>query len=330
MKELAVAYSDEKGQEIKLTEDDVIKYISTDESVTEKEVFTFLNMCKYLRLNPFLKEIYLIKYKDSPATFVISYQTLLQRAEENKNFDGYETEVKGEIPNMSATATVYRKDRSYPVKITVNYSEAVKTIMDRQTKELRPTTMWKNMPEWMLRKVALARALKETFPTAVGNAEVSVSEIVDIDSDDNTVIERRKNYKGDPNKDLYGIPDERMKAKPEEPKTEPNPEEAKTEIKEEAKVEVKPEEAKPDETKTEPNPEDPESPELVSGSGQAPKLKLYELLKEKNVTKLSSIKEILKSVFPNTNFDKAGKYIFENMPDDRIRKVIEYLKLPKE
>ena len=187
MKELAVNYSDEKGQEIKLTASDIVEYISTDSSVTEKEVVQFLNMCKYLKLNPFLKEIYLIKYKDSPATFVISYQTLLKRAEENKNFDGYETEVKGEIPNMTATAIVYRKDRSYPVKITVNYREAVKTTMDRQTRELKPTNMWKNMPEWMLRKVALARALKEAFPSAVGNAEVSVSEIVDIDTMDKTV-----------------------------------------------------------------------------------------------------------------------------------------------
>jgi len=211
-KELAVVYSDEKGQEIKLTTSDVIKYISTDESVSEKEVFTFLNMCKYLKLNPFLKEIYLIKYKDSPATFVISYQTLLKRAEENKNFDGYETEVKGEIPNMTARATVYRKDRSYPVKITVNYSEAVKTVMDRQTKELRPTNMWKNMPEWMLRKVALARALKEAFPSAVGNAQVSVSEIVDIDSDDKQVQERIK--EGDGQKaidDMYGVNEEEAK-----------------------------------------------------------------------------------------------------------------------
>ena len=206
MKELAVAYSDEKGQEIKLTTSDVIKYISTDESVSEKEVFTFLNMCKYLKLNPFLKEIYLIKYKDSPATFVISYQTLLKRAEENVNFDGYETEVKGEIPNMTATATVYRKDRSYPVKITVNYSEAVKTVLDRQTKEMRPTNMWKNMPEWMLRKVALARALKEAFPTAVGNAQVSEGDIVDIDTNDKTVKARRKNYEGDVNSSLSLYP----------------------------------------------------------------------------------------------------------------------------
>ncbi len=54
-KELAVSYSDEKGQEIKLTGQDIVEYISTDSSVTEKEVFTFLNMCKYLKLNTFLR-----------------------------------------------------------------------------------------------------------------------------------------------------------------------------------------------------------------------------------------------------------------------------------
>jgi phage recombination protein Bet len=292
-KELAVMYNDEKGQEIKLTEDDVIKYISTDESVTEKEVFIFLNMCKYLKLNPFLKEIYLIKYKDSPATFVISYQTLLKRAEENKNFDGYETEVKGEIPDMSATAIVYRKDRSYPVKITVNYSEAVKTIMDRQTKELRPTTMWKNMPEWMLRKVALARALKEAFPNAVGNIEVSVSEIVDIDTMDKTVIEQRKSYKGDVNKDLYGIPSETKdeakapgEAKPEEPKAELNPKEA------------KPEEAKD---------------------------KLYEIFKEKKIDTMAKVKEILKGVFPEENWANIKRDVFEKMDPQKLSKVLEFL-----
>jgi hypothetical protein len=126
---------------------------------------------------------------------------------------------------------------------------------------------------------------------------------VDIDTNDKTVEDRRKNYKGDVNKDLYGIPSET--------KDEAKPEETKAEIKQEAKA---PGEVKTEEAKTEPN----------------PKFKLYELLKEKNITKLSSIKEILKSVFPNTNFDKAGKYVFENMPVEKISKVIEYLKLPKE
>jgi phage recombination protein Bet len=288
MKELAVAYSDEKGQEIKLTASDIVEYISTDSSVTEKEVFTFLNMCKYLKLNPFLKEIYLIKYKDSPATFVISYQTLLKRAEENKNFNGYETEVKGEIPNMSATAVVYRKDRSYPVKITVNYSEAVKTVMDRQTKELRPTNMWKSMPEWMLRKVALARALKEAFPSAIGNAQVSVSEIVDIDSDDKQVQEEIK--EGDGQKAI----DEMYGASPL------------TKIADYKGT----------------------SEELAKESKTSPdvKLALYEILKEKKIDTLSRVKEILKEALPDENWSNIKKDVFEKMPEEKLQQVIEYLK----
>ena len=64
----------------------------------------------------------------------------------------------------------------------------------------------------MLRKVALARALKEAFPSAVGNAQVSVSEIVDIDSDDKQVQERIK--EGDGQKaidDMYGVNEEEAK-----------------------------------------------------------------------------------------------------------------------
>jgi phage recombination protein Bet len=288
MKELAVNYSDEKGQEIKLTTDDVIKYISTDESVTEKEVVQFLNMCKYLKLNPFLKEIYLIKYKDSPATFVISYQTLLKRAEENKNFQGYETEVKGEIPNMTATAVVYRKDRSYPVKIAVNYSEAVKTVLDRQTKELRPTNMWKSMPEWMLRKVALARALKEAFPSAIGNAQVSVSEIVDIDSEDKRVQEEIK--EGDGQKAI----DEMYGASPL--------------------------------TKSVDSKGASEEPAKESKTSPDVKLALYEILKEKKIDKLTRVKEILKEVLPDENWTSIKKDVFEKMPEEKIQQVIEYLK----
>lgn len=203
-KKITVQYTDEHGEEIHLTKDDVINYIATDETITEKEVIQFLYMCKYLRLNPFLKEIYLIKYKGSPATFVVSYQTLLKRAEENKNFDGYETEVVGDPPDMIATATVYRKDRTHPVIVRVKYSEVVRMILDEKTKELKPTLMWKNAPYWMLRKVALARALKEAFPTAIGNMDVMETEPADIDSFDKRVIEEKKNYKGSAVEDIYG------------------------------------------------------------------------------------------------------------------------------
>ena len=269
MKELAVAYSDEKGQEIKLTGEDVVKYISTDESVTEKEVVQFLNMCKYLKLNPFLKEIYLIKYKGAPGTFVVSYQALLKRAEENPNFDGYETQIEGKIPDLTATAIVYRKDRTYPVNVSVKYSEAVKKVMDKASGELRPTTMWANMPEWMLRKVVLARALKEAFPSLIGNAAIQESEIIDIDRDDMRVQEELAKEGGQKAlDDVYGVSEEESKER---------------------------------------------------------RLKLYEMLKEKKIDTIGSVKALLKEVFPQENWESIKRDVFEKMPLNKLSKVMEYL-----
>ena len=211
MNEIAVKYQDERGEEVKLTTSDVVKYISTDSSVTEKEVVVFLKVCKYLRLNPFLKEIYLVKYRGAPAQIVVSYHTLLKRIEKNPNFDGYETTVTGEVPNLTATATVYRKDRKYPVKVTVKYSEAAKTVIDKRTGKERPMSMWRNMPEWMLRKTALARALKEAFPNAVGGASVNTEEAVDIDSKDKHFDDIKKEPAQKAIDDLYGVSDEEQR-----------------------------------------------------------------------------------------------------------------------
>jgi len=269
MKEIAVSYSDEKGQEIKLTGEDVIKYISTDESVTEKEVVQFLNMCKYLKLNPFLKEIYLIKHKGTLGTFVVSYQALLKRAEENPNFDGYETQIKGNAPDLTATAIVYRKDRTHPVKVSVKYSEAVKKVMDKASGQMRPTAMWASMPEWMLRKVALARALKEAFPSLIGNAVIQESEIVDIDSSDMRV--QKELAKEDAQKaldDVYGVSEKEAEER---------------------------------------------------------KLTLYEKLKEKKIDTLGKVKDLLKEVFPQENWESIKKDVFEMMVPEKIQKVLTYL-----
>jgi phage recombination protein Bet len=287
--ELAVSFNDEHGTEVSLTKDDVVKYISTDESITDKEVVQFLNMCKYLRLNPFLKEIYLIKYKGSPATYVVSYQSFLMRAEENPNFDGYETAIEGKVPGLTATAIVYRKDRAHPVKVSVSYAEAVK-----QDSNGKPLSQWRTMPEWMLRKVALARALKEAFPTAIGNVAVAMNDGGDINSNDRTVQEEKKNLPLDANEALYGIPDE----KPVE-NAEATPE-AKQEAKAVDNAEATPKE-RPQET-------------------------LYGIMTEKNITTLYKVKEILRQVFPDGRWNNIDKKVFETMTDEAVQKVIDYLR----
>lgn len=154
---------DWNGEQITLTPNDVRKYISTDERVTDKEVFLFLKLCQAQKLNPFVKEAYLIKYGSETAQMVVGKETFLKRAEQNKEFDGYDITDKGKIPEYSVTCKVYRKNLEHPITVTVDYSEYVGT-----TKMGNINRMWKNKPKTMLRKVALMQGLREAFPTALG------------------------------------------------------------------------------------------------------------------------------------------------------------------
>ena len=64
----------------------------------------------------------------------------------------------------------------------------------------------------MLRKVALARALKEAFPSLIGNAAIQESEIVDIDSSDMRVQEELAKEGGQKAlDDVYGVSEEEAK-----------------------------------------------------------------------------------------------------------------------
>ncbi len=150
-------------EEISLTPEDVRKYISTDERVTDKEVYMFMKLCQAQKLNPFVREAYLIKYGSSPANMVTGKETFLKRAEANKNFDGYELTDEGKVPEYSVTCKVYRKNLAHPITVTVDYQEYVGTNSKGEINR-----MWKSKPKTMLRKVALMQALREAFPIALG------------------------------------------------------------------------------------------------------------------------------------------------------------------
>ncbi len=61
--ELMVKF-DIDGNEIKLTPSIVQEYIvGTDAKITNQEFKLFTELCKVRKLNPFLREAYLIKYK---------------------------------------------------------------------------------------------------------------------------------------------------------------------------------------------------------------------------------------------------------------------------
>lgn len=164
--------------EIKLTINSVQEYIVGKNAgkITMQEFKLFTELCKVRKLNPFLKEAYLIKYSDDvPASIVVGKDAIIKRAVLNEEFNGIESGIivtndKNEVierqgtfklPNetlIGAWAKVYRKDWQFPIYQSVSLEE---TIQKKKNGEVNPN--WVKQPATMIEKVAKVRALREAF-----------------------------------------------------------------------------------------------------------------------------------------------------------------------
>jgi phage recombination protein Bet len=154
---------------IQLTPGTVKRFISP--LASEQEVALFLNQCVMFGLNPFKREIYLIKYKATdPATFVVGYEVYLKRAERTRNWAGLNSGVTFDKDGklFSAWVDVYRKDWINPLHHEVYLSEYIQTkaewVGGQATGKKIPTRFWAEKPITMLKKVAVAQAFRMAFP----------------------------------------------------------------------------------------------------------------------------------------------------------------------
>lgn len=174
--ELTVEYEVE-GQKIKLTPSIVQQYIvGTNAKITLQEFKLFTELCKVRKLNPFLREAYLIKYKEgTPAQLVVGKDAILKRAVLNPNYDGIESGIiikkeDGTIEERQGTfkleeeqlvggwARVFRKDWTHPTYSSVSFNEVA-----QKTGQGQLNSNWANKGATMVEKVAKVRALRETF-----------------------------------------------------------------------------------------------------------------------------------------------------------------------
>ncbi len=175
-KELVVKFEVE-GQEIKLSKKIVQEYIvGSDVPITNQEFKLFTELCKVRKLNPFLREAYLIKYKaGTPAQLVVGKDAILKRAVLNSNYDGMESGIivkkedgtieerqgtfkLGEEELVGGWARVYRKDWTHPIYSSVSFNEVA-----QKTGQGQLNSNWNNKGATMVEKVAKVRALRETF-----------------------------------------------------------------------------------------------------------------------------------------------------------------------
>jgi len=162
------------GETVTLTAETVRKHlVRGNAQVTNTEIIMFMSLCKYQQLNPFLNEAYLIKFKED-AQIVVGKETFMKRAEACEYYEGFEAgiiverngeEVDLEGCYMRSTdkltggwSKVHRRDRKYPFISRIMLSEYHKG-----------QSTWNKIPSTMIRKVALVQALREAFPSFLGD-----------------------------------------------------------------------------------------------------------------------------------------------------------------
>lgn len=172
------------GHMVKISPKTVRAYLVNGDGgeVTDQEIMMFLSLCKFQRLNPWLREAHLIKYGSQPATIVVGKEAFTKRAERNPKYAGFEAGiviVEDETGNMvervgtivldgekliGGWARVHIKGWETPLMITVAFNEYV-----GRKKNGEINQQWSAKPATMIRKVAIVQALREAFPEDLGS-----------------------------------------------------------------------------------------------------------------------------------------------------------------
>ena len=146
----------------------------------------FIEIAMAYNLNPFKREIYCVPYdanvkkpdgswgKERKLSIITGYEVYLKRAERVGALDGWDVVVEGTGEEMKAVVTIHRKDWSHPFKHEVYFSETAK-----KDKDGKPQSMWKTMPKFMLKKVAIAQGFRMAFPDEFGGMPYAADELPD-------------------------------------------------------------------------------------------------------------------------------------------------------
>lgn len=164
-----VKFTDERGQLVQFTADEVRQRLCPN--IDDKELALVLGLCKAQRLNPFNKDVYIIKYGNSPASIVTSKEVFTKRANANPDFEGFDAGIvyindRGEVCTREGSAVYKAANEQLVGGWCRVYVKGRRPFYDEVTLEEYSTgkSGWAKMPATMIRKVALVHCLREAFP----------------------------------------------------------------------------------------------------------------------------------------------------------------------
>ncbi len=168
-----IEFKDDAGMPVKFTSQDIRERLCPN--ATDGELALCVELCNRQHLNPFTKEVYLVKYGNAPASIITSYQVFNRRANRQQNYGGIKSGVvvlrDGEVVKKRGSA-VYKQvgeqllggwaevqfvDGKEPAYVEL-------ALTDYRTGK----SNWAKMPGVMIEKCAKAGAWRLAYPDEFG------------------------------------------------------------------------------------------------------------------------------------------------------------------
>lgn len=166
-----VKFESDAGAMVEISRADVVNYICP--TATDKEVALFLQLCAAQRLNPWVRDVHLVKYGDNPAQMITGKEVFTKRANAHPDFEGYEAGVtfvdnRGNVRQREGSAVYAAAGETLVGGWCRCYVKGRKPYFDEVALEEYNTgkSLWAKKPATMIRKVALVHCLREAFPDA--------------------------------------------------------------------------------------------------------------------------------------------------------------------
>lgn len=128
-------------------------------------VMHFLRMCKMLKLNPLLDEIYCIPFNNK-LQIVVDFKQYILRAKQCDGYCGYETIL---VDRDNTGKPLPLNEIYYIVKCKRKDDEFIHTSIYYMNEWNKGIGEWKTKPKYMLEKTAIKNTLAHVFPEALSH-----------------------------------------------------------------------------------------------------------------------------------------------------------------